>query len=1148
MKKAAGISLYTPSNMDPDLRERVFVQRHRLLDQIVNWISQSLRSDIKRQFLFVGPRGSGKTLLVSMIEHRLSANDAIKDEYYLAWLGEDNVITGIIDLAIGLLDQLVKHHPEVFDYSCRDSVQGMHPDDAAEIILEDISSKLERKTIVLIMENIDLAFQGLQEVGQKKWRAFLQEKSNLISILTSQQLFSGVSSRDAVFFGFYEIHHLQPLSYDSARQLLRNIAIENEQFDLVKFLDTPTGRYRVRALHHLAGGNHRLYVELSSFISIDSLAGLVEALENLADELTPFFQERVRSLAPQQARIVQALCEFSGAVSVKNLSKKIFVQERNVSKQLGELKKKGYVISEKRGKESFYELAEPLMRLSMETKNQHGEPLRLIASFLKVWFSDEELVQEHDGEIGENLNRATAYKKAALKLNDGYLDLFKENLAEQFAISLKGADWEKAKTMAEELMCADPANAFTFIEKVYQSEDYLNASTDALSLIIELDGTPSKSKQNALLARAKNYIDEGYQGKALVDLQSILAAESVDKNLIAAALQSRGGLYEAEENYELALEDYSRLIEEKLVDEDNLLICTLKIGHINFKLTNTRVALDVFQDVLKLKDVDIRTEAYATLYTGLCKRALGHNLEAMTDFEKVLEFEITYDDIAIPAIQNIAKIGYELQDFEKVSSAVSYGLRNLGLTSQQKAALLLLRVVSASSSNDLRTAKADLGRVLRMKLSDDELKGWAYVNRGNIYAEEQNQKQAIKSMDLALSLENISPYLRSQAEYYKALMLALFGEYKAAIKLFNSVLKSGLIEKQKLGGVYRQKAKAELEISDLDSAIVSFTAAIKLNQKSKVKRASLLVERAGVYWEQGDIDNAIADYKSVLELLESDHDLYYSSLMKLALCYMRLNELSSSKDYFNRIIDSSFHYSEELISLAFASMAIVAGLEEDLEAQLEYISKTVQLGEFDSNTHSYAFDLLLACYLDAKKGAQLLEYLDAILDRPEIDKSWKIYILSIKARLTLQAGLDNLDSSIFSSFLSEAQSDDLELVQESVEGYLKILSDADSSKWESKFLMIVQEFKTNHMLSILDAIVPSTIESIEKSDWEFERTKAWCRSWISAAKEESELKISVSIMSAYLRYRSEGSDKALFDLPKEIRVLVTGMLKKESSR
>jgi len=340
------------------------------------------------------------------VDDRLRKNPQLSDKMRVAWLGEDNIFTGLIDFALEIADELSREYPDEFNADYREKARPFSGDDAAELILREILSRLGDKNILLIMENLNRAFHGLRDSGQKKWRAFLQEHGRVATLASSQQLFEGISSRDAAFYGFFEIVHLEPLSVDDARELMAKIARETGKQDLVRFLATAEGRYRVRALHHLAGGNHRMYVMLSEFLTRESLDGLIAAFEQLAEDLTPYFQERVGALPPQQARIVQSLCNATGAMTVKAISEDTFISDRNVSRQLGDLKQKGYVTSEKRGKESFYEMAEPLMRLCLEVKKQRGKPLRLVAAFLRAWYSAKSLTS---GELSvESIRRAFA--------------------------------------------------------------------------------------------------------------------------------------------------------------------------------------------------------------------------------------------------------------------------------------------------------------------------------------------------------------------------------------------------------------------------------------------------------------------------------------------------------------------------------------------------------------------------------------------------------------------------------------------------------------------------------------------------------------------------------------------------------------------
>ena len=329
----------------------------------------------------------------------------------VAWLGEDDSFTSLVHLAFGIASQLSHEYPHEFPNDFKAQVRGLAPDDAALAVLHAVVKRLKHRNLILVTENLDHTFRGLGDAGQKKWRAFLQETKRIATLATSQQLFAGVADRKQTFFGFFDIQHLAPLTVDDARELISRISKEQQKSELVEYLNSAEGRYRTRALHFLAGGNHRMYVLLAEFLSKDSLADLVAAFEGLAEDLTPYFQERLRSLPDQQRQLVQCLCDAEGGVTVKQVAQDTFIDERSCSKQLGTLKAKGYVRSTERGRESYYEMAEPLMRLCLEVKNQRGQPWMLVARFLRVWFPAAAL--QSAGATQTTQPRLDAYRAAA---------------------------------------------------------------------------------------------------------------------------------------------------------------------------------------------------------------------------------------------------------------------------------------------------------------------------------------------------------------------------------------------------------------------------------------------------------------------------------------------------------------------------------------------------------------------------------------------------------------------------------------------------------------------------------------------------------------------------------------------------------------
>jgi tetratricopeptide (TPR) repeat protein len=389
MDKSALFS-FTPSLMDGETLEAIFVQREALAADLVERIRESVLTQNKLHTLIIGARGMGKTHLVSLVHHRVQAMDDLKERLLIAWLREEEWgVTSFLDLLLRIFralaegDSMVEGRMEaLYDLSAEEA-------EAAGIRL--LNELIGERTLLLIAENLDDLFSGLGEQGQQKLRAFLQTYGNCTILATSPRLFNGVQRRTAPFYGFFRPVHLDELTTTEAQQLIVNIAKWRHQTDLVNFLNTPTGQTRVKAVQHLAGGNPRIYIIFADFLTHQSLEELVSPFMSLVDVLTPYYQSRMQYLSSQQRKIVELLCEKKYALPVKIIAQRCFMTEQTASSQLKELRQKGYVKAEAIGRESFYDIAESLMRICLGVKKERGEPLRLMVDFLRVWYPKTEL-------------------------------------------------------------------------------------------------------------------------------------------------------------------------------------------------------------------------------------------------------------------------------------------------------------------------------------------------------------------------------------------------------------------------------------------------------------------------------------------------------------------------------------------------------------------------------------------------------------------------------------------------------------------------------------------------------------------------------------------------------------------------------------
>jgi tetratricopeptide (TPR) repeat protein len=686
MNRRPILSTYTPSNTDPELLKRIFVQREKLLERIVDRLSRSMTTGDKHHILLIGPRGCGKTNLVSLAVWELQKKSQLADCMRIAWLGEDDSFTGLIHLAFGIASQLSKEYPKEFPADFKTAVRGLSNDDAALAVLRSIVGRLGARNLLLVTENMDQTFHSLGDSGQKKWRAFLQETRKIATLATAQQLFSGVSDRNEAFFGFFDIQHLKPLSVDEAVELITRISLEHSNRELIRYLKSAEGQFRIRALHYLAGGNHRMYVLLSEFLTKESLDDLVAAFDSLANDMTPFFQERIRSLPDQQRQLVQCLCDAQGALTVKEVASETFIDERVCSKQLGNLKDKGYVRSEKRGKESYYDMAEPLMRLCLEVKNQHGRPLRLLARFLRAWFPVTELKSKL---IGNSNGRVSDYCKLAIESGDGFKGTLAMTLCSEIDSKISDGDFETAEKLIKELEFADPSSAKSASidqatarlrrgVKYHQQGDFELALSD-YSAVVEMSGASVELRAKALFNRGVTYGKQGdierqlsnyssvvempdapvemraksllYRGVAygkqgdfereLSDLSAVVEMANVPMELRACALCFRGFTYGRQRDFERELADYSAVVEMPDAPVD-LRALALSIRGISYEQQGEidRALMD-YSAVIAMPDAPVNDSASARFARAVANRRTKHFKESVADFEAF---------VAIPSI------------------------------------------------------------------------------------------------------------------------------------------------------------------------------------------------------------------------------------------------------------------------------------------------------------------------------------------------------------------------------------------------------------------------------------------------------------------------------------------------------------------
>ena len=523
-------SRYSPGNMDRKSLEALFVGRQDVMDDVLSRIIRSVQSPEKHYILLVGPRGSGKTHLLALAYHRLMDRlraDDVRDRVVIAVLNEEEWgVASYLDLIVRILRAVADQAPEleadivkIYDRFPKD------PAEAEALALSLLRRCTRGKTLLLLCENLEDLFHGLDDEGQKRWRATIQEDGNWAIVASTPSLFAALSLQDHPFHGFFTIRALEKIDFDSGLELLAKKALHDGKTELAAFLRTPVGRARARAVHHLAAGNYRAYVVLSDFLDKESLEDLVGPFMHMVDDLTPYYQDRMRQLSPAQRKIVEYLCREGMPTTVKDIATPCLMSQQTAAKQIGELEAAGFVSRMRLGRNTFCELSEPLMRICIEVKDNKTQHFRLFVEFLRHWFSTRELVRRQDafrhhgpGIDLDRLHVEEAVRCSLADRDDPFVDAL-HNEAERYW----DADDYQGLAAIQETLVKDRGTAFDYVMWVHALVEQEEAQSAIAAGRQAIAAHPGNASVHHRLAYA--YLLEDRFAEALAAVNRAIALE-----------------------------------------------------------------------------------------------------------------------------------------------------------------------------------------------------------------------------------------------------------------------------------------------------------------------------------------------------------------------------------------------------------------------------------------------------------------------------------------------------------------------------------------------------------------------------------------------------------------------------------------------
>lgn len=397
---------YRPQRSSPESLEAISVAREHLLQEILERLGQWRPGASRQHFLLIGPRGIGKTHVLSLTAHRISIIPHLNKVWFPVVFPEESYnITKISDLLLKALRILVD---ETGDKEAAGVFQKVRYDaDDARVtdLVLDAFRKFHREKgtgFLFLIENVNRILE--QQIKDKTQvhllRKILTEEDWLVIVCTSPTYLDAVTKEDEPLFEFFQVRFLAELSQKEQLEMLEKLAFYEDNKAFQAYMQKY--RSRLLALYHFTGGNPRLTIMLYDLVSYQAITDVQEELERLLDKITPFYQDRMKDIGEQEGKLVETMALLAEGSTPTELAMESRMEAKTVRTVLGRLEKAGYVRREqRRHKKTVYIIPERLFRIWHQMN--HSRAGRGLISYLLEFFSTWYQTKEERDEVWNDI-------------------------------------------------------------------------------------------------------------------------------------------------------------------------------------------------------------------------------------------------------------------------------------------------------------------------------------------------------------------------------------------------------------------------------------------------------------------------------------------------------------------------------------------------------------------------------------------------------------------------------------------------------------------------------------------------------------------------------------------------------------------------
>ena len=375
------------------------------------------RSGINR--LYIGPRGIGKTHLLSLLEHSIQTDPDLQTRYTVVRFPEEsNRVLSFADLLLGIIEILGQIEPES-DWPAL--YRQLHQQEQDVEIIDAILPRLKqyhrrtRRSLIIMLENLDVVL--VKQIKNSKdihrLRSFIMDNPHIIMVATAPVFFPALNDIKHPLYDFFDIETIDGLSRQQTLALIRkNLQWDDKQSLLQHFSELQP---RILALHEMTGGNPRLIMQLYGLIAQDSLLDVKTYFHKLLDGITPFYQDRIKDLPPQERALLETLALMRDPLEFRtprNIAKRLRKSVQLTSTLLKRMTDAGYLSvsrhpDDKRSR--LYRIKEGFFDIWLAMNESRGQRryLPYLVEFFQRWYVDQQERETKRRELTDKIEAAT---------------------------------------------------------------------------------------------------------------------------------------------------------------------------------------------------------------------------------------------------------------------------------------------------------------------------------------------------------------------------------------------------------------------------------------------------------------------------------------------------------------------------------------------------------------------------------------------------------------------------------------------------------------------------------------------------------------------------------------------------------------------